>query len=720
MQTFAHLITRTYKAIIVLWIVIFIAMATLAIRLPSLLEGDGFKMDGDHAAVMDIVSSDFDMPKETLFVVFDHVSDLEIENALKEIERLKLTASIESPLENEALKSGDIAYAMLHFDNEATHMADAVTDIRGAIGDKDGIVLTGASVLSKDINEASQKDLITAEAIGLPIAIIVLLFAFGTVIASLVPLMIGIVTVISSFGIITILGGQSELSIFILNIIPMLGLALSIDFALLFINRYREERAKSSIQDAVIMTIRTAGRSVIFSAFCVFIGLGAMLFIRVDLFQNIAVGGMIVVAMAVLSSITLLPAVLLALGNRIDKWRVLKENTRGENRWRRFANQVIKRPVTITIGAVLLLAIAVIPVKDMELTIPEIDSLPKSYDSRAAFELMEETFDLTNTSSVYVIAERADGWENEDGLHAMKSLEEKLADETLVDEVTTIFTASDIPSVDAWNQAMMAPQMEANLAPLLETFTHENYLMVPVTLAAEGSSEEAQEWVRNWAEKETEWNLLIGGAPKFNQEIFDEIWDKIGFVVAVIIISTFFILMIAFRSLLIPIKAILMNIIGLSAAFGLLVYIFQYGHFGIPASTIALIIPVIVFSLVFGLSMDYEVFLISRMQEEYAKSFNNDRATVEGLATTSKVITSAALIMIVLTGAFAFTDVMPVKQIGVGIAIAVLIDATIIRLLLVPSLMKLFGKWNWWLPFGKGLYRSGNRQIAEKEADEEV
>jgi len=151
-----------------------------------------------------------------------------------------------------------------------------------------------------------------------------------------------------------------------------------------------------------------------------------------------------------------------------------------------------------------------------------------------------------------------------------------------------------------------------------------------------------------------------------------------------------------------------MNVIGLSAAFGALVYIFQYGHFGLEAGTIALIIPVLVFSLVFGLSMDYEVFLISRIQEEYTKDFDNDRATVEGLSATSKIITSAALIMIVLTGAFAFTEVMPVKQIGVGIAIAVAIDATIIRLLLVPSLMKLFGKWNWWMPFRKGPYKGGN------------
>ena len=189
--------------------------------------------------------------------------------------------------------------------------------------------MTGASAISKDINTASQKDLITAEAIGLPIAIIVLLFAFGTVVASMVPLMIGIVTVVSSFGILTILGAQIDLSIFVLNIIPMLGLALSIDFALLFISRFREERVHSDILEATTTTILTAGRSVIFSAFCVFIGLGAMLLIRVDIFQNIAVGGMIVVAMAVLSSVTLLPSVLIALGDRIEKLRILKVNSNG-------------------------------------------------------------------------------------------------------------------------------------------------------------------------------------------------------------------------------------------------------------------------------------------------------------------------------------------------------------------------------------------------------
>ncbi|MFD1927605.1 MMPL family transporter [Sporosarcina siberiensis] len=705
MNTLAKFVMKTHKYIIFTWIAFFAIMVYFAISLPGMLEGDGFRTNGEHSEVMEIVSEKFDMPAETMFLVFEKVDDDLISTTLENVEKLGVTLSISSPLDDQTLYKEDVSYAMLHFDNEAESMSDVVTDIRSVIGDEAGITLTGASAIAKDINTASQKDLITAEAIGLPIAIIVLLFAFGTVVASFVPLLIGIVTVISSFGILTLLGAQIDLSIFVLNIIPMLGLALSIDFALLFISRYREERKLGNFEDAVSTTIRTAGRSVIFSAVCVFIGLGAMMLIQVDIFQNIALGGMIVVSMAVLSSITLLPAVLIALGDRIDKWQVLKPKANGSDNWRKFANKVIKRPVLITLVALILLGIAMIPVKNMELTIPEIDSLPESYDSRTAFELIDEQFGLDQQSSVYVIAERTGGWEDKDGLLEMAKLEKELTSESMVDEVSTIFTVGEISSVDEWTQAMEVPEMEAALTPLMDTFVKKNQLMIPVTLAASGSSEEAQEWVRDWSDKETDWNLSIGGQPKFNQEIFDEIWDKIGYVLGLIIVSTFIILMIAFKSLIIPIKAILMNVIGLSATFGILVYIFQYGHFGLTAGTIALIIPVIVFSLVFGLSMDYEVFLISRMQEEYSISYDNDKATVEGLATTSKVITSAALIMIVLTGAFAFTDVMPVKQIGVGIAIAVAIDATIIRLLLVPSLMKMFGNWNWWLPFGKGLYK---------------
>lgn len=705
MKGLSKIVTRHYKVILGIWLLLFAALAVLAIRLPGLLEGDGFSTDGEHAEVMEELTKTFDFPAESLFVVFDQTSDDTIKETLQEIEKLEIAESIQSPLEDDSLYKDHVAYAMLHFDSDAD-MTGAVDDIRETIDGEKGVTLTGGAAINKDINSASQKDLASAEAIGLPIAIIVLLLAFGSVVAAFIPLAIGIVTVVSAFGVMTLFSETMDLSIFVMNIIPMLGLALSIDFALLLINRYKEELAKNSTVDAVQTAIQTAGRSIIFSAICVFIGLGAMLVMQVEIFQNIALGGMLVVTIAVLSSITLLPSILMLLKERINKWTIIRVKPGATTKWRNFASFVMKRPVTLILVALILLGIGIIPVKNMELTIPQVDSLPKSYDSRQAYELMDQEFGLGDQATVYMIAERTDGWDSTAGLEDIKKIEERLLEDNNVTTVNTIFTASEIPTVEQWEQSLMVPEVEAQLTPLLDTFVQDNKLLVPVTLNLNGSSNEAQDWAREWSEKDLGVDFKLGGQPKFNQEIFDEIFDKVGWLLAIILGSTFIILMIAFRSILIPLKAIIMNIIGLASTFGILVYIFQYGHFGIEETTISLIIPVIVFSLVFGLSMDYEVFLISRIQEEYMKHQNNTLATVDGLTSTSKIITSAALIMIVITGAFAFTEVMPVKQIGVGIAIAVAIDASIIRLLLVPSLMKLFGKWNWWLPFRKGPYKA--------------
>ncbi|WP_144510683.1 MMPL family transporter [Bacillus sp. FJAT-22090] len=706
MHSLSNIVTRYYKVILISWTVLFIVLACLATRLPGLLEGDGFSTDGEHQQVMEELTNTFDLPAETLFLVFDNTTNETIKNTLSEIESLQIAETIQSPLDDSSLYKDHVAYAMLHFSSDTSDMSKAVDTIRVSINDEKGVTLTGGAAINKDINAASQKDLASAEAIGLPIAIIVLLLAFGSVVAAFVPLIVGIVTVVSAFGVMTLFSETMNLSIFVLNIIPMLGLALSIDFALLLINRYKEERLKQSITDAVQISIQTAGRSIIFSAVCVFIGLGAMLVMKVEIFQNLALGGMLVVFMAVLASITLLPSILLVMKDRINKWTIIRVKPGASTRWRNFAAFVMKRPVTLIIVALIILGIGIIPVKDMKLTIPQVDSLPLSYDSRQAYELMDKEFGLGEKSTVYMIAKRNGGWDNTDGLTEMKKIEDELLADKNVEAVQTIFTSSQISTIEQWEQSMQVPEVNARLSPLLNSFVQEEKLLIPITLDLNGSSDEAQDWVRAWSKKDLGVDIILGGQPKFNQEIFDEIFNKVGVLLAIILGSTFIILMIAFRSILIPLKAIIMNVIGLSSTFGILVYIFQYGHFGIEKTTIALIIPVIVFSLVFGLSMDYEVFLISRIQEEYSKSLNNTAATIDGLTSTSKIITSAALIMIVITGAFAFTDVMPVKQIGIGIAIAVAIDASIIRLLLVPSLMKLFGKWNWWLPFRKGPYKA--------------
>ncbi|MGM7634393.1 MMPL family transporter [Bacillus sp. Hm123] len=707
MNNLASFIVRTHKWLLALWLIFFIVMGYFAIQLPSLLEGDGFRTDGEYEQVQKELNETFDFPESTLLLLFEKQASKSnddfrttIDDALTAIEKQNTTTKIQSPLTDQTLMKADTAYAVLHYDEKLEDMSDIIKDVKKVADDQAGVTVTGSPVLSEDINKASQDDLKRAELIGLPVALLVLLFAFGTVVASMLPLVVGAITIIIGFGLLTFIGQEIKLSIFILNIAPMIGLALSIDFSLLFINRYKEELEKQSKAEALITTIQTAGRSIIFSAVCVFIGLGAMLVIEVDIFKNVAIGGMVVIAVAVLGSLTLLPAILYMLGDRIHKWRLVRTDRDSRARWRTFAGAVMKRPVLITLVAMVILIIGILPVQHMRLAIPTTDSLPKHFESRIAYEKIEETFMQENKSTIYAVAERPDGWLNEAGLEEMKKLQDTFSKEKKVTDIDTLFATSQIDDPAQLAAALEQPQMRQQLEPAIEPFVQEEKLLIPVHLNVEGSSKKAQSLARTWSEKEWPVDIQFGGQPKFNQEIYDEIYDKIGLAVAIILISTFIILMLAFRSIIIPLKAIMMNVVGLTSTFGILVWIFQGGHFGLPEMDISLILPVLVFSLVFGLSMDYEVFLISRIREFYLKTSDNTAATVEGLANTSKVITAAALIMIVITGAFAFTGVAPVKQIGIGIAIAIAIDATIIRLLLVPSLMKLLGDWNWWYPFG--------------------
>jgi putative drug exporter of the RND superfamily len=295
-------------------------------------------------------------------------------------------------------------------------------------------------------------------------------------------------------------------------------------------------------------------------------------------------------------------------------------------------------------------------------------------------------------------------------LEKVSEVIKKLDNDRLVNSINSPFSATGLQDVDQLYQVLTIGK-NAEMAPIYDYYIRDNKMLIEVYLKTGEHSSKARQWVADWSNKDLGLKASFGGPIKFEQEIFSEIFQKAPYGFLLIVISTFVILMAAFRSILIPLKAILMNVLSLGCTFGIVVWIFQKGHLGITPVDIALILPVFVFTLVFGLSMDYEVFLISRIQEFYLKTGDNSEATISGLTYTSKIITSAAAIMIVVTGAFAFTGVMPVKQLGVGIAIAIFIDATIVRMVLVPALMKLLGDWNWWF-FGKKykrLHRSSKK-----------
>lgn len=546
-----------------------------------------------------------------------------------------------------------------------------------------------------EMNDTSQNDLSRAEMIGLPIALIVLLMAFGGLVAATIPLIAAIIAVATTMGAIYLLGQEWNLSIFLLNVVPMVGFALGIDFALLYINRFREELKIRHIKEAIGLTTQTAGRAIAFSGLCVILGLSGMFFMDIDIFQTVAIGGIAVVLVSVLSALTFLPALLSLIGERINSGMLFKVTEKSEARWRGFASFVMRKPIVMTILALALLLAAISPIHEMKLEIPTAGSLPVNSKTRIAYETFERNFLPSDQTQVIFILETKKPVTTKPSLEEIERFLVKLRKDKQVVKIESIFSLAGEINAEKLSAVLSRP----NFTPMLERLVKDNKTLVYTMIKGSANSKEAKDWVREWGNKDMPIAFTIGGQAKFNQEIFDEIYGQSAKGLVMVLISTYCILLIAFRSLLIPLKAIFMNIFSLGAAFGIIVWIFQQGHFGMEPSQIALMVPIFAFAMVFGLSMDYEVFLISRIQEEYEKTKNNTQATLEGLTTTSKIITSAALIMIVVTGAFAFTDIIPTKQVGIAVAAAILIDATLIRMILVPSLMKLLGDWNWWMPF---------------------
>lgn len=707
MEKLGRFIFRFRKWVLALWILIIGLSVVFALRLPSVLSGNGFEYKGEYNATRMLLEEDFGHAKSSIILVFEKekmISDHEwkkfIQATFDNLKEFNSAKSITSPFERDGMINDDYAYGLLTFDKNAEDLSNEIEQLNKILKNKKGlkVTMTGEPIIVHDLNIASQEDLAKAEMIGLPIALIVLILAFGGLIAASIPIVIGVVSILTTMGVVFFFSYGVDLTIFILNIVPMIGLALSIDFALLLINRYKEELHTKSIEEAIKISVATAGRSIIFSGLCVFIGLSALWFIKIDIFQNVALGGMIVVFISAFCALTFLPAFLAVIGSRINKFSILRISETKTSLWYRFAKFVMRRPVIMTAGALAILLIGLVPVGQMTMTIPGTESLPEKYPSRVAFEDFQENFipqEKRNEKKVSIVFESQGHIVETSNLEKVNSILEKLSKDKLVDSVDSPFSATGILEVKALSQLLQFGPKEQT-APLFNYFIRDNKMLVEVYLKTTDHSAEAREWVRDWSSRDLGLTTHFGGAIKFEQEIFDEIYEKAPYGLLLIVVSTFFILMAAFRSILIPLKAILMNILSLGCTFGIVVWIFQEGHFGMEPADIALILPVFVFTLVFGLSMDYEVFLISRIQEFYLKTGDNTEATISGLTYTSKIITSAAAIMIVVTGAFAFTGVMPIKQLGVGIAIAIFIDATIVRMVLVPALMKLLGDWNWW------------------------
>ena len=512
---------------------------------------------------------------------------------------------------------GNFAYALLAFTNKSHEMMPVLDEIQNRLpNNRDiSVKMTGKSVVQADVNRLSRNDFIKAERIGIPVAFLILCLAFGGIIPAMIPIAIGMIGVSGTMGILYMLGTQIELSNFVLNVIPMVGLALSIDFALLFVSRFREELQKESAELALITTMKTAGRAVLFSAVCIFLGLMGILFIPLPMFSTIAIGAMTVLTVSVGLTLTLVPALLSVLWPVIQAKSKPLPASRERNFWYSLSLFVMKRPVRMTLLASLLLISWFLPVTKMKVAIPDATSLPQSYDSRLAFEAYQSHFVSPDSSYVYIVAQgRTDDLTKDDWQNANRLIQ-KLAIDPNVQRVDSIFSSLR-------HAIFQKPLLRAEYERLAQQFVNENKNAHPCYIKGRAKFQnKVRSWLRLMEQegKSADLPYLLGGEAKYQQEVFDAIFHNIKFVLLFILISNYVVLFLAFRSILIPLKTILMNLLSLGASFGILVWIFEEGHFGMEPVSIAIMIPVFIFGLVFGISMDYGVFLVSRIFEVYQK-----------------------------------------------------------------------------------------------------
>jgi RND superfamily putative drug exporter len=654
------------------WLLLAALALPLALRLPDALGDHGLVTDGAYAKAQARLERGFRLPDEPVYVLFRRTPGVPekpfreaIARYLESADRVSGVDVAASPLKLSGLERDGCAYAVLTLPGDPPQRGAAIERLRERIAEAGGdlsISMTGKPVVQEDVNRLSRRDLMAAEAIGVPVAFALLAGALGGWRPAFIPILAGGISVLIAMAVLYGFGasGMAPLSVFVQDVIPMVGMAVSIDFALLIVSRFGEEKAHRSEPEALAAACRTSGRVVVVSVGCVLLAAAGTLWIRMPIFRSAALGTLVVIAVSALVNLTFVPALLYALRGRIPA------RTYGSSGlWRIWANAVMRKPVAASALALGALAVCWLPARTLELGVPGPESLPKDQESRVVSKMLAEHFGSVQASVVYVLADSGEGASEETVRAVRRSLE---------------------GDPDVLSVRMSVSRVNAD-----DT-------LLTVWLRGGPDSKEAMDWVRD---REAKWGpagVLIGGEAKYRQEVHDEVYGRIAPALGFILLSNGFVLAAAFRSLLLPLKAVLMNLAGIAASFGLLSWLFQSGRFGLEPTAIAIMVPVFIFGLAFGVSMDYGVFLLSRIYEAYRISGDNDAAVREGLAAFGKVITLAAAIMIAVTAPFALAGVSGVKQLGIGIAAALFLDATLVRLVMVPAFMKLLGRWNWWLP----------------------
>jgi len=581
---------------------------------------------------------------------------------------------------------------------------------------------TGFLAYRHDLDRTLERDVVFAEIVSLPLAVLVLVAVFGSVYAAAISVGVGALAVVTGVAFLTALSHFVEIAAYAINVASLIGLGVAIDYSLFIVSRYRDElHAGVPMEKALMTALDTSGHAVLFSGFAVAIGLGGLLFFRGSFLATMGLGGSIVVGFAVAFAFTFLPAVLVALGPRIDAWRVpLPHPARLEGGWHRIAMAVMKRPVLVLTVSLAVVVTLGSPFARMELAAADIATLPRGVEARDVYEELREAFPDQARTRILVLLTYPDAPAyTPDRVVPMYEFAEKLA---ALPGVVKVEGAVDTDP--ALNEYYFQADAETpydelpRAAQRMRTMsTAGNVALLMVLTDAGPTTQTARELVRTIRRTRQvgEATVRVGGAPANDVDLNDFIFERAPAAVAFILTVTYLVLFVMLRSVLLPLKAVVMNLLSIAASFGALVWIFEDGHLAwllrFEPGPLDVGVPVLLFCSVFGLSMDYEVLMLSRMREEYLRTGDNTWAVAEGLERTGRLVTSAAAIMVTVFGAFGVGRVILVQALGVALAIAVALDATLVRVLIVPATMRLFGDLNWWAPAFLGGKRPAVRPV---------
>jgi len=575
------------------------------------------------------------------------------------------------------------------------------------------VVVTGDVPITAGFNTTLEQDLQRAEYVALPITLLLLVLIFAAIVAALLPLGVGLLAIVGGYGGTVFLAHFTDVSQYATNVVTLIGLGVAIDYSLFIVNRFRDELfAGATREEAIATSMATAGRAITFSGITVAIGLSAMVFFQGTFLASMGGAGAIVVGIAVFYGLTFLPAALSVLGERVDwplwlRQRLGARKPAGTGAWHSMAMWVMRRPFFVLVPALAVLVLAGTPFLQLRLAQGGVDQLPPDNTARQGYDTLIRDFPGQDQTSIEAVVNYPDSSPmTSDHVGAVYDLSHRLASLPNVLRVESVVDVPDPSLTKADYQRLLSGPVQALPAALQQALSigaGPHIVLLNIVTNQPPTSDAARAIVKAVrAEHVPGGQVLATGETALDLDVVNFILGRTPIAVGTVILVTYLVLFLLTGSVVLPLKAVLTNLFSISASFGAMVWIFQQGHLsqqlGFTAQSIDPSVPVILFSIVFGMSMDYEVLLISRIQEEYRRTGDNQAGVAMGLEKSGRLITGAAAIMVAVFLAFGLSNFVIIKAIGIGLAVAIAIDATIVRILIVPSIMRILGRANWWAP----------------------